>query len=576
MIASFPTLIDSVGIDNLRDYRDQKTNGLLHLLAYAQKLEVMQHLVRNHNFNINEQRASDLSTPSHIFLWRSNPVWVMSDPRIDAFESLGADLMLKNLHEEHFWDLLLKLQTPEGQSLKGKDVKDILSFLSEDLSRLAGLSIREVCLALKTFAESGSKHEGILRTSAEHLQGHSTEIPGDCLGTILWSYAKLGYCHTGFLSMILPHVQEQLNRNELPVGTCAWAFARFVAKLGFQDERMSDLSTQLCLAALQANELQTQTAWSFALLGVPNAQYYEACFVRYNREMYPGLPHWDQKTFATKFQQIHTVYQFVKVRCKDALNAMNTPLAEAMAYLDRPFTGPSQAEQPQRSWPSNNTVSNDSTNSSSLPEIRQPDQTIPSNEVFAEGLSQVPDGSLPDELQSATCFSNMRGKCHDVSTQTELPLFSTAQSFEGELKLKYIGFRVLDVKTIGYTQSTVSPFFKKRRGSLDDLLQDFHAGRVDPVNHPNMVIRVMKWPLLADVPSKEKPEYQSWDNRRLWCLRRFREECGRDVFVKAEVWELPASWAQTYESDPWAMQRFLEHWEQRGGETPQVRGEQDK
>lgn len=36
-----------------------------------------------------------------------------------------------------------------------------------------------------------------------------------------------------------------------------------------------------------------------------------------------------------KFQQIHTVYQFVKVHCRDALNAMNASLASAMADWDR-------------------------------------------------------------------------------------------------------------------------------------------------------------------------------------------------------------------------------------------------
>lgn len=46
--------------------------------------------------------------------------------------------------------------------------------------RFTELSIREVCLALKTFSKLGF-HEGFLRTSAEHLQERSTEIPGDCL-----------------------------------------------------------------------------------------------------------------------------------------------------------------------------------------------------------------------------------------------------------------------------------------------------------------------------------------------------------------------------------------------------------
>lgn len=467
MIDTFPILIDSVGIHHLIGYRDQKDNGLLHLLARAQKLEVLEHLVRHHNFNINEQRAKDLNTVLHIVLWYSTPPWDASDPRIDAFKSLGADLMLKNQYGEDFSDLL-RLQTRVGQILKGKEAKEILSFLSEDPSdlhgmdaeemllviqflgkrvnrypahdrqnifddhrltsllqafvvkmhffcehgasrvwvglseallhfqhpllirtlhnlvfdgsfslenlqavalinfaglisdcelargwnwttiadtlqlRLSELSIREVCLALKTFTKLGF-HEGILRTSAEHLQGRSTEIPGDCLGTILWSYAKLGYCNPGFLSMMLPQVQEHLNRNALPAFKCAWAFARF-AKLGFHDEQMSDVSTQLCMAAFQADELETQTAWSFAVLQVPNAQYYEACFVRYNREMYPGEPHWDHKTFATKFRQIHTVYQFVKIHCRDALNAMNTTLAATMAELDRLIRHGSETE----------------------------------------------------------------------------------------------------------------------------------------------------------------------------------------------------------------------------------------
>lgn len=71
MIATLPDLIREVGIDHLIGFRDHRTNGLLHLLAQAQKLEVMEHLVRNHNFNINEQRVSDLNTALHIALWCS-------------------------------------------------------------------------------------------------------------------------------------------------------------------------------------------------------------------------------------------------------------------------------------------------------------------------------------------------------------------------------------------------------------------------------------------------------------------------------------------------------------------------
>eukprot|EP00438_Fugacium_kawagutii_P003971 Skav207538 [mRNA] locus=scaffold756:195329:195712:- [translate_table: standard] len=80
---------------------------------------------------------------------------------------------------------------------------------------------------------------------------------------------------------------------------------------------------------------------------------------------------------------------------------------------------------------------------------------------------------------------------------------------------------------VHYTQKAISKKFQDGRW-LEELIWHLDMWSVDPCNHPNMCLEVVKF----------QGHYYSNDNRRLYCLRQHQkklEEIGWKVWVKARV-----------------------------------------
>eukprot|EP00808_Paulinella_micropora_P031557 g7793.t1 len=90
------SLILRVGAEQMQRWTDQTKHQhlLVHLLTIKGQAEALRHVVCTYNFDINVQRASDLSTVAHLSKWyRRETVFA-------ALQELGADMNLRNKYGE--------------------------------------------------------------------------------------------------------------------------------------------------------------------------------------------------------------------------------------------------------------------------------------------------------------------------------------------------------------------------------------------------------------------------------------------------------------------------------------------
>ena len=93
---------------------------------------------------------------------------------------------------------------------------------------------------------------------------------------------------------------------------------------------------------------------------------------------------------------------------------------------------------------------------------------------------------------------------------------SQAQEFPWPQSTKHERMR-LWVMDVHYTQKAISKRFRDGRW-LEELIRDLYMWNVDPCNHSNMCLEVVKY----------QEHFYSNDNRRLFCLRKHQLKVGRD------------------------------------------------
>ena len=102
------------------------------------------------------------------------------------------------------------------------------------------------------------------------------------------------------------------------------------------------------------------------------------------------------------------------------------------------------------------------------------------------------------------------------------------------------------VEQLEYTQENIGRCFKDGR-TLQELIHDLDAGRVDPLEHPNMQLEVVrKW-------GNQREVFYSNDNRRLYCLKQHQAH-NPDQWERADV--------KLYEWSP-AFDRLIQRLPQR-------------
>ena len=126
---------------------------------------------------------------------------------------------------------------------------------------------------------------------------------------------------------------------------------------------------------------------------------------------------------------------------------------------------------------------------------------------------------------------------------------------------------MLKVRDLKFTHDSVFREFRDG-SSFERLLEDFRTGRVDPMVNLKP-LKVYHWPGRV---------YYSRDNRRLKCLKEYREQLhNRDIFDRVFVLELPASTMERLAHNPdlWRMLRdFLPACTTRNdGQSVEVRGQ---
>ena len=143
-------------------------------------------------------------------------------------------------------------------------------------------------------------------------------------------------------------------------------------------------------------------------------------------------------------------------------------------------------------------------------------------EVLASPWWAWPQTSPSREFRRPCLLGNARA---GVSVWDLVP-HSQAQEFPWAQSTKYERMR-LWVMDVHYTQKAISKRFRDGRW-LEELIRDFYMWNVDPCNHSNMCLEVVKY----------QEHFYNNDNRRPFCLRKHQqklEETGWQVWVQARV-----------------------------------------
>ena len=99
----------------------------------------------------------------------------------------------------------------------------------------------------------------------------------------------------------------------------------------------------------------------------------------------------------------------------------------------------------------------------------------------------------------------------------------------------------IPVDEVSYTQESCGKYFKDGR-SLQQLVEELAEGKHDPLTSPFLCLEAVR----------KRTRLFSNDNRRLWCLKEHQRRCGREVWIKIRVEELPP-----------AARRFVERYDPR-------------
>lgn len=103
-------------------------------------------------------------------------------------------------------------------------------------------------------------------------------------------------------------------------------------------------------------------------------------------------------------------------------------------------------------------------------------------------------------------------------------------SFQGE-DTELCAIEEIEVDQLFYSQRSIIDHFKCGRPVVR-LLQALQRGEVR-LDHPNLTLQVVEWKTWDQ--GEKTMRLHSSDNRRLWCLKRYKNWLGQPVYVKCRV-----------------------------------------
>jgi len=132
MISTFDEhIVTRFPLEQLKSFEDQgqkHKHSISHELVKKGKIQVLQHLVERHGFNLNVQRPTDLCTPLHLALWQKK------DEVAQQLLALAADANIANMYGEDA-SAIRAVHKPIGAQLQGAtQPQEILNIVDASLS----------------------------------------------------------------------------------------------------------------------------------------------------------------------------------------------------------------------------------------------------------------------------------------------------------------------------------------------------------------------------------------------------------------------------------------------------------
>jgi len=142
--------------------------------------------------------------------------------------------------------------------------------------------------------------------------------------------------------------------------------------------------------------------------------------------------------------------------------------------------------------------------------------------------SRAPPPSAPPLHLHVTVQPEMQQKPQPVPQPPPYP--PASRLIEGE-DTELCAIEEIEVDQLFYSQRSIIDHFKCGRPVVR-LLQALQRGEVR-LDHPNLTLQVVEWKTWDQ--GEKTMRLHSSDNRRLWCLKRYKNWLGQPVYVKCRV-----------------------------------------